>query len=480
MKKRLISAISALTLLLSATVSYANYEPSEEYDVFEQVAGYIATYYIDPELDDRDIMIRALSNYLQGDDEKLVELLKSMLSALDPYSEFFTAEEYQSFVNNINKTFYGIGVSIEPQGDYIEITGFTADSPAETAGIQKGDKISKVNGISVKGQSTNFVHDLIQGDLGTDVNVTVLRGEKEITYTVTRAAVNDSTVFYSKIDDQVAYIQVLDMAINTDGEFQDALANADADGITNIILDLRGNGGGYLMSAVNIAKMIVPEGTIISTKYRQPFMNEVFTSELKETKYSFNVLVDEYTASAAEILASAIQESGAGKLFGEQTYGKGLIQMSFPLLNGSVFKLTIGQYETRNGNYIQDIGLTPDFDITNETNPIDSSKYTTFTYKQKWFEGDTDINVRAAKERLYLLRYYNGEINDTFDSALTEAIKTFQKEHNIYPYGVLDLTTQTTITNSFINLEVMTDNQMDEAYKAFTGKTLFEDLETTK
>lgn len=476
-KKRLTAILSAVTLFFTGSHAFAEFVPSEEYDVFEQVAGYISTYYIDDSLNDFDIMIRALSKYLDGDDEKLVEILKDMLSSLDPYSEFFTAEEYQGFVNDINRTFYGIGVSIEKREDYVEVTGFTADSPSLKAGIEPGDKISKVNGVDVKGESLNFVRNMIVGELGTTVNVTVLRGSEEFTYTITRAEVNNSTVIYSKLDDEVAYIQIVDMSNHTASEFKETLDKVDADGITNIILDLRGNGGGYLSCAVDIAKMIVPEGKIISTRYRQPFMNKDFYSELKTTKYKFNVLVDEHTASAAEILASALQESGAGKLYGTETYGKGVIQTTFPLSNGSVFKLTVGQYETRDGNSIQDVGITPDFEIENRTTAIDTKKYTSFTQKQKWFEGDTDVNVRAAKERLYLMMYYNGDIDDYFDSELTEAIKLFQQDNNLYPYGVLDINTQTTISNVFGELEVMSDDQLDEAFKAFTGRAYFTEEE---
>ena len=129
----------------------------------------------------------------------------------------------------------------------------------------------------------------------------------------------------------------------------------DALGIKKIILDLRDNGGGYMISAIDIAKMIVPKGKICDTIYRNDEGNTTYTSDLEQTKYEFNVLVNENTASAAEILASALKESGAATLIGDTTYGKAVIQQMYTLTNGSVFKLTTGKYLTRNGNEINQV-----------------------------------------------------------------------------------------------------------------------------
>lgn len=473
MIKRKIAAVLASIFVMSAGTSvFAEYTYSDEYDVAEQVAGYISTYYIDDSLKDQDIIQRAISEYLKEDDERLVEFLKKMLEALDPYSQYFTAEEYRGFINNVNKTFYGIGVIIEQREDYVEVTGFTSGSPAESVGIKAGDKISRVNEENMYGKNINQVRNAIAGELGTEVEVSILRDGAEHTYTVVRGEVNEDTVSYAKISDTVAYIGVIDMSDNTTEEFIEALAQADADGITNIILDLRNNVGGYLSCAVEMSNLVVPKGVIVATKYRQSFMDKTYYSELKDTKYKFNVLVNENTASAAEIFASALQDSGAGYLIGEKTYGKGVIQNMFPLSNGSVFKLTVGHYETRNGKNIDKVGITPNEIVTNETSLINSGTFNAFTFSQKWYEGSAGADIKAAKERLYYLGYYNGEVNEVFDSLLTEAIKNFQFEDNLYPYGVLDITTQTRLDSAFSKIEVLDDNQLERAYELFTGEKL--------
>lgn len=469
-KKRFVAFISAITIIFGTSCAFAQYEQSAEYDVFEQVAGYISTYYIDETLTDQTIMNNAVSEFLRGDDDRLVGILKSMLKALDPYSEFYTAEEYQQFVNNLNKTFYGIGVRIEVEGDYVVIVGFTSGSGAEAAGIKVGDKISKVNGENMFGKTTTHVRNAIAGELGAPVEITVIRDNVEHTFTVNRCQVNEDTVTYIKMSDTVAYISVIDMSDHTAQEFENALKQADADGIKNIILDLRNNGGGYLSCAIKMASMVVPKGVIVDTKYRQPFMDETYYSELANPKYTFNILVNGYTASASEIFASAIQDSGVGKLIGEQTFGKGYIQSSFPLSNGSVFKLTVGHYITRNGKEINGVGLTPDVKLVNEAVLIDASKYTPFTFTNKWHIGSTDSNVYAAKEKLYYLGYYEGVINDTFDAELESAICAFQEADDLYAYGVLDITTQSRIDKHFSKLEIVVDQQLMKAYEMFTGE----------
>ncbi|MBQ7975560.1 MAG: PDZ domain-containing protein, partial [Clostridia bacterium] len=261
--KRIIAFIMSATLILTTPCALAEYEFSDEFDVFEQVAGYISTYYIDDSLNDSQIMFRAISEYLKDDDQKLLEMLKSMLLALDPYSEFFTKEEFMGFVNDINRTFYGIGVRIEQREGYVVITGFTQGSSAEAAGIMVGDKISKVNGEDMYGKNTNAVRNAIAGELGKVVNVTVLRDGESYTYDVARCEVNEDTVTYVKLSDEVAYISIIDMSDHTTEEFSNALEKADNDGIKNIILDLRNNGGGYLDCAVGIGRLIVPEGIIV-------------------------------------------------------------------------------------------------------------------------------------------------------------------------------------------------------------------------
>ena len=267
----------------------------------------------------------------------------------------------------------------------------------------------------------------------------------------------------------IAYIQIINFAMNTDKEFSQKLQELDEKGITNIILDLRDNPGGYLESAVNAAKMIVPAGIIVQTIYRQEENNETFYSDLQDPKYKFAVLVNQNTASAAEILSGALQDSGVGTLIGETTYGKAVIQSMFQLGDGRGFKLTTGHYLTRDGHEINHVGIDPDEYVINVTQNIDTAQFQPFDYITKWSVGQSGAAVQGAKERLKVLGLYTGEINDQFDAELEQAVTQFQADVYLYPYGVLDISTQLRLENIFDEIEAEADKQMKAAYEFFGG-----------
>ena len=333
-----------------------------------------------------------------------------------------------------------------------------------------GDKIAKVNGVDVEGWSLTDVRDRIIGEVNTTVNITVLRGEEYIDLVGTRTEVRQNTVSSVILEGNIGYINISSFASNTPEEFRTYLQDYNRKGIEKIILDLRNNPGGLLNSAVNIAQMIVPKGKIVDVKYRNSEYDISYDSIIEGTDKKYIVLVNEGTASSAEILASAIQDSGVGRLMGTQTYGKAVVQQAYPLNNGSVFKLTVGQYITRNGKEINGIGLTPDTLVKNTSNKIDVTDYTKFDFRTKWAIGDTGTGVKAAKERLNLLGYYNGNTeNETFYADLQKAVKAFQIDNGLASYGVLDIPTQVVLEDKFEELEVYDDNQLEEAYKTLGG-----------
>ncbi len=467
--KRIIAAICAVCTLSSLPV-YAIDELSEEYHILEQIAEYVSELYIDESVTKEDAVKLAISGLLRDDEETMVKALKKMLTGLDPYSEYLTADEYNALNNDINNAFYGIGVVIKEIGDYVEIMGFTDNSPSEAAGVYVGDKITKVNGEDVKGKGLSYVREKIMGELGTSVEVTFIRDNIEYTAKITRAEVRGDTVFYEKLTDDIGYIQISDMGSNTHTEFADKIAQMRGDGVKKFILDLRNNGGGFVTSAVEIAKMIVPEGKIIDVVYRGREGAFSYLSDLKEKEFEIVTLVNENTASAAEILASALQESGGSVLYGDKTFGKGVIQQPYSLLNGSVIKITTGKYITRGGNEINEKGIEPDEYVFNKTVPINTKEYTQFDYKTKWDEGMSGEGVKAAKERLYLLRYFTGDTtNDNYDEEMKSIVARFQEENELYPYGVLDISTQVKIENKFAKLQVLHDKQFDAAFEALGG-----------
>lgn len=477
--KRIIAVISTVSLILSCTVNaFAETEQEEnistELAVYEKIIGYIKEMYIDPDITEEEIMRRGLSKFLEGNKALMDQLLKATFAGMDSYSVYHTADEQPSVTTN--NIAYGIGIYIRKSidDDYTTVAGFSEENaPAQLAGIHTEDKIIKVDGTDVKGMAAEEVVSLIAGDADTEVTLTILRDDKIKDITITRTKsdklIGTKSVMPISLDNNIGYIKITSFQTGTADEFRSATDSMKSSGVKKIILDLRNNPGGLVYSAVDIAKMIVPKGKIIDVKGRDESSNVSFYSELEKTDFDFIVLVNGGTASAAEILASAMQDSGAGILLGTQTYGKAVIQDRKQLDNGDFFYLTVAQYVTRNGHEINKVGLTPDKEIENGKKKIDTSKYLRFDYKTVWKLGNSGECVRAAKERLTMLNYYRGSVDDNFSSDLEDAVSKFQLNVGLYPYGVLDIATQIKLDEKFSEYEAVIDNQMQTAYEMFGG-----------
>ena len=466
-RTKLFSIALAGIMLLSQTVFAKTENP--EYDKVDKILNYAANLYIDENTDVSQIMENALKVVLKDKPELANELIKAGFESLDDYTEYYTKDEFELFNKNINHIVYGIGVVIQQVEDYVTVMSVVKGGGAESAGVQSGDKISKVDGVDVKDQSVDKVQDMVVGELGTEVKITFLRDGTEYEAVITRGEVSGTTVYSDVLKGNIGYISIINFALKTDTEFADALEEFDKQGITDIILDLRDNPGGYLDSAVNAASLVVPKGLIVSTVYRNEYENEEFYSQLEDTKYNLAVLVNENTASAAEVMSSAVKESGAGILIGDNTFGKGIIQQMFEMWDGSAFKITTGKYFTRDGNDINGKGIQPNEYVYNTTKQIDITKYHTFDYKTKPDKGDTSPNVLAAKERLKIMGYYSGTADENFDSAFKNAVIKFQADTDLFPYGVLDVSTQVKVENTFYKLKEVIDNQLNYAYEYFGG-----------
>ena len=470
-------AVTAQPIVFAQTAE-KEIETSIEYQGYEVISEYIANQYIDDTYTAEDIMKMGVSAYLEkyGDDV-LVEFLKGALHALDDYSDFFTREEYIEYMNEINSTFYGLGVSLQQNGEYVEIVEFVEEGGlAQQSGFQVGGKIVAVGGVGVVGCSVTEVRNLVVGELGTAVDITVLRGDERINLVGIRTAVNTSTVSGTVLKDGIGYVKILSFSKNTAEEFTDIVNKMKSENVKKLILDLRNNGGGQVIAAVDVARQIVPKGKIIDVEYRDKNLNHTYNSDLREPPFEIVTLVNEHTASSAEILASAIQDSGVGILMGENTYGKAVIQSPFYVNNGMVIKLTIGSYITRNGNEINKVGLIPDILVENEKKKVDTSSYTKFDFITPVSLGASGDNVMAAKERLSDMNYYSGNMhNDVYNVDLKESVALFQRKHGLTDSGVLDIPTQIKLKEVFEQLDMELDTQLDEAYKYLGGK--IEDLE---
>ena len=473
--KKITSAILATSVLISSSgvfaekLTYKDTQYSDGYIIWDNISDYVSGIYIDDTLTKDEIMEMGISNLL-NDEDIMIELLKKTLESIDPYCSFMTAQEYQKYIANIDGVMYGLGVILEQRDDGVYITGFLEGNKAQDAGFLEGDKIYEVDGTNMNGKSIDEVKSFVMGELDTTVAITVERNGQLVELMGTRCTINLSTVTGGILKGNIGYMKILTFGTDTAKEVRNLLDEFQTAGVKKLIIDLRNNVGGLLSSAIDISKMLVPKGKIIDVRYRVESGNRSYYSDLERTYYDTILLVNGNTASSAEIFASAMKESGAAKVYGTTTYGKGVIQGTFSLINGSVIKVTTGKYLTRLGNEINQIGIEPDVYIENDKETIDVGSYTKFTFTDKWCVGQRGEPVKAAKERLSMLGYYTGNTASTlFDTSLLDAIKKYQSSAGLSASGILDIPTQVKLDKTFGSLEKEVDVQLHTAYEDFGG-----------
>lgn len=300
------------------------------------------------------------------EDETLREgMYKGLMSALgDPYTEYYTAEEYNDLMDQTEGIYYGIGayVGLDSELQMPRINSVIRNSPAEDAELRANDLIYKINGESTYGMTLTEAVSLIKGPEGTEVVITFVRDgvSEPFDITLIRRKVEAPTITYSMEEDKMALIQITEFDDVTVSQFEEALNNAKSDGAKGLILDLRGNPGGSLSAVVKMCKMILPEGLIVYTEDKNGLRRTFECDGSNELTIPLVVLVDQNSASAAEIMSGAIKDYGLGTLVGVTTFGKGIVQQIVPFKDGSAVKITISAYYTPSGKNIHGIGIEPD------------------------------------------------------------------------------------------------------------------------
>ena len=294
----------------------------------------------------------------------------------DPYSVYYDEAETQSLKESTSGEFGGIGVVItqEIETQIITFTTVYDKSPGQKAGLLDGDILYKVNGEEVTGQDLDTVVSKIRGEKGTTVEITVLRGEnmEEFTCKVTRDIIEVNTVAYEMKEENIGYIQVSGFETVTYRQFETALTELTNQGMQSLVVDLRNNPGGNLSTVCDMLDLILPQGTIVSTKDKKGKGEVITSDEERQLNIPMAVLINGNSASASEIFAGAIQDYGVGTLVGTTTYGKGIVQNIYGLPDGTSLKLTTSEYFTPKGRNIHGIGIEPDVKVEyvyNKDNP---------------------------------------------------------------------------------------------------------------
>jgi len=310
-------------------------------------------------------------NYVEPVDAKnlLQGAINGMIKNLDPHSSFMTPEMYKELELETRGSFGGIGIEITIHKDVLTVVSPIEDTPAFQAGVKSGDKIMMIDGKSTKDITIMDAVKRLRGEKGTKVTISVLRGNetKLREFVITRAIIKVVSVKHKLLDDGIGYVRVSSFQDKTADDLKKALREMTAkkEPLKGIVLDLRNNPGGLLNQSIEVSDIFLKSGGIVSTKGRAKGMESKVSARDKSDEFTapMIVMVNEGTASAAEIVSGALQDNGRALILGTQTFGKGSVQTVIPLEDGSALKLTTARYYTPKGRSIQAEGIAPDVTV---------------------------------------------------------------------------------------------------------------------
>ena len=341
------------SLLFTNISNSANEEDIyKKIDLFSEVLDKINKEYVE-EVNQSEIMDAAINGALQS---------------LDPYSAYMTPELYKSMQTETSGKFGGLGIEVGMEAGVIKVISPLDNSPAADVGVKAGDYIVKINDIQVQGKSLSEAVDLMRGPVGTDIEITVRRiGEKEsLIFNITREIIEISSVKSKIIDEKTGYLRLTSFNENSSDQIKDKIKEFKRNKkVENYILDLRNNPGGLLSQAIEISDFFLDNGEIVSTKSKRKYENRKWFARKDDILKGgiIVVLINYGSASAAEIVAGALQDHKRAILIGENSYGKGLVQSIIPLKNNGAIRLTVSKYYLPSGKSISEVGVSPDIEI---------------------------------------------------------------------------------------------------------------------
>ena len=313
--------------------------------------------------------------------------IKGMIEALnDPYSTYIDAENTDDFDEQIYGYYVGVGTEITLNDEnQFEVTNIFENTPATDANIELHDIVVKVNNEDVSGKTVSDIGKLIQGEIGTDVTLTLRRGEEEFDVTITRDRIDLISVtsqIFEKDDKRIGYIKVTNFASNTFNQFQTALNELEENDIESLIIDVRDNLGGQLEVATQIASLFLTKDKVVYQLNTNGIIQPIYSTGPGSFQKPITVLINGATASASEVLAIALQESADATVIGTTSYGKGTIQESYKLSTGATIKFTVQEWLSPNGNTVNEVGVKPDIEVSETENSGETDTLETDTVLQ--------------------------------------------------------------------------------------------------
>jgi carboxyl-terminal processing protease len=449
-KKQTTAILMVLSMLVGAGGTYAGMQlaqPDAKSDVSLVIPNKETASASDEEMKKVQQAYELIkSRYVEKvDDDKLIEgAIQGMISTLnDPYSVYMDEETSQQFTQSLDSSFEGIGAEVSMIDGKVTIVAPIKNSPAEKAGLKPNDQILKVNGESLEGLDLYEAVLKIRGKKGTTVQLDILRpGVKEvIKVKVVRDEIPIETV-YDSVETyngkKVGYLEVTSFSENTAQDFKKKLAKLEAEHIDGLIIDVRGNPGGYLQSVEEILKQFIPKDKpYVQIEERDGDKQRFYSDLTKKKPYPIAVLIDKGSASASEILAGAMKEAGGYKLVGETSFGKGTVQQAIPMGDGSNIKLTLYKWLTPDGHWIHKKGIKPDVEVKQpdyfHVSPLHIEKTLAFDMNNE--------QIKNAQQMLKGLGFDPGRTDGYFSKKTEAAVKAFQKANKLPQTGKMDKNT---------------------------------------
>lgn len=352
-------------------------------------------------LEDKDVQAKVneintyIDNYYYFDIDPEVQeesFYDGIMNGLDdPYSVYYTKEEYQDLLEDNSGEYFGVGAVVTQDATMkVTVVRPIKGSPAEAAGVKADDVIVEVDGTEITDQELSLVVEMIRGEKGTTAHIKVYRPseDKYIEFDIQRAEVENVSVDYRMLDNKVGYISVTQFYENTPKEYKEAVEDLEKQGAKGLIVDLRDNPGGLLNAVVEMCAYTLDGGNIVTTKDRNGKVTSSFDDNDDHCiDIPMVVLVNGNSASASEIFAGAMKDTDTAELVGTTTFGKGIVQSILPLSDGTAIKITVSKYFTPGGNDIHEIGIDPDYEVELE----DRSNAVNLDYED-------DLQLQKAEE----------------------------------------------------------------------------------
>ena len=347
-------------------------------DLFSEVLDKINKEYVD-DVDQSEAMDAAINGVLQS---------------LDPYSSYMSPDSFKDMKTETSGEFGGLGIEVGMEHGVVKVISPIDNTPASKVGVKAGDYIVKIDDIQVQGKSLTEAVDLMRGPVGSDIKITVRRrGEKNaLTFIITRDIIKVASVKSKIIDEKTGYLRLTSFNENSSDQIEDKINEFNKNNkVENYILDLRNNPGGLLSQAIKISDFFLDNGEIVSTKSKRKYENRKWFAKKGDilNENTLIVLINYGSASAAEIVAGALQDHKRAILIGESTYGKGSVQSIIPLKNDGAIRLTVSKYYLPSGKSISDVGVTPDIEVSENAD-------------------DFKLNTETDNQLNYALKLLNG------------------------------------------------------------------------